>query len=158
MDNPQAMNKTPHDLIMKLKDPDEIFDLVCVANYSCGNFNQQIPVDESRKAFKRIKKLLIERIKNLEAKFSPKCDHVAENLISRICKIITTEKTLSGSTPSAEVKLETIGDMIIRHRDEFHSQPSTCQHEFKQLETPYQGKCRVKCEKCGYEETMRLKA
>ena len=45
---------------MKLKDPDEIFDLVCVSNYFCGNFNQSIPVDESRKAFKRIKKLLAE--------------------------------------------------------------------------------------------------
>jgi hypothetical protein len=50
--------KTPYDMIMTLKDPDEIFDLVCAANYFCGNFNNQMPVEESRKAFKRIKKLL----------------------------------------------------------------------------------------------------
>lgn len=53
-------NKTPHDLIMKLKDPEEIFDLICVANYFCGNFNQPIPVENSREAFKRIKILLKE--------------------------------------------------------------------------------------------------
>ena len=43
---------------MKLKDPMEIFDLICVANYFCGNFNQPIPVDQSREAFERIKLLL----------------------------------------------------------------------------------------------------
>ena len=52
------VNKTPHDLIMKLKDPLEIFDLVCAANYFCGNFNQPMPVDQSREAFERIKLLL----------------------------------------------------------------------------------------------------
>ena len=52
-------NKTPYDMIKRLKDPDEIFDLICVANYFAGNFNQNIPIDESRKSFKRIKKLLI---------------------------------------------------------------------------------------------------
>lgn len=51
-------NQTPYDMIMKLKNPDEIFDLVCAANYFAGNFNQNIPVDNSRKAFKRIKELL----------------------------------------------------------------------------------------------------
>lgn len=51
-------NHTPYDMIMKLKNPDEIFDLVCAANYFAGNFNQNIPVDNSRKAFKRIKELL----------------------------------------------------------------------------------------------------
>jgi len=51
-------NKTPHDLIMKLKNPLEIFDLVCAANYFCGNFNQPMPVDQSREAFERIKLLL----------------------------------------------------------------------------------------------------
>ena len=56
----EIKNRTPHDMIMKLKDPDEIFDLVCAANYFAGNFNQNMPVDESRKAFKRIKKLLQE--------------------------------------------------------------------------------------------------
>ena len=54
-------NKTPHDLIMKLKDPLEIFDLVCAANYFCGNFNQPMPVDQSREAFERIKLLLTDR-------------------------------------------------------------------------------------------------
>ena len=51
-------NTTPFELILKLKDPDEIFDLVCAGNYFAGNFNSRMPVDESRKAFKRIKKLL----------------------------------------------------------------------------------------------------
>jgi hypothetical protein len=54
-------NKTPYELILKLKDPLEIFDLVCAANYFAGNFNQNMPVDESRKAFDRIKQLLKER-------------------------------------------------------------------------------------------------
>ena len=51
-------NKTPHDFIMELKDPLEIFDLVCASNYFCGNFNQPMPVDNSREAFERIKLLL----------------------------------------------------------------------------------------------------
>ena len=45
-------------MICKLTDPDEIFGLVCAANYFAGNFNANMPVDESRKAFERIKKLL----------------------------------------------------------------------------------------------------
>ncbi len=53
------VNKTPHDVIMKLKDPLEIFDLICASNYFCGNFNQPMPVDNSREAFERIKQLLI---------------------------------------------------------------------------------------------------
>ena len=52
-------NKTPHELILKMKDPLQIFDLVCSANYFAGNFNQNVPVDESRKAFDRIKQLVI---------------------------------------------------------------------------------------------------
>ena len=52
------INKRPFDMIKRLKDPDQIFDLVCAANYFAGNFNANIPVDESRKAFKRIKQLL----------------------------------------------------------------------------------------------------
>ena len=59
-----SANRTPHDLIMKLKDPDQIFDLICAANYFCGNFNNPIPVDESRKAFKRIKQLLKNKKEN----------------------------------------------------------------------------------------------
>ena len=50
--------KTPYDMICKMKDPDQIFDLICSANYFAGNYNQNIPVDESRRAFERIKKLL----------------------------------------------------------------------------------------------------
>jgi len=45
-------------MIMKLKDPLEIFDLVCAANYLSGNFNNPMPIEESRKAFERIKELL----------------------------------------------------------------------------------------------------
>ena len=41
-----------------MKDIDEIFDLVCFENYIRGKFNQNIPVDESRIVFKRIKKLI----------------------------------------------------------------------------------------------------
>ncbi len=55
------MNKTPYDMIKGLRDPDEIFDLICAANYFAGNFNNNMPVDESRKAFKQIKKLLKKR-------------------------------------------------------------------------------------------------
>ena len=32
-------NKTLHEKIMKSKDIDEIFDLVCAANYFAGNFD-----------------------------------------------------------------------------------------------------------------------
>ena len=53
-------NKTPMDMIKGLKDPDQIFDLVCAANYFCGNFNSNMPVDENREAFDVIKKLLVE--------------------------------------------------------------------------------------------------
>ena len=51
-------NKSPYDMIKGLKDPDEIFDLICVANYFAGNFNQNVPVEESRKAFEHIKRLI----------------------------------------------------------------------------------------------------
>lgn len=53
-------NKTPYDLICKMKDPLEIFDLVCSANYFAGNFNQNVPVEESRRCFDRIVKLIKE--------------------------------------------------------------------------------------------------
>lgn len=42
----------------RMKKPDEIFDLVCFGNFMAGQFNAKIPVDESRRAFARIKKLL----------------------------------------------------------------------------------------------------
>lgn len=56
-------NKTPYEMIVKMKDPDQIFDLICSANYFAWNFNQNMPVDESRKAFGRIKELLVEESK-----------------------------------------------------------------------------------------------
>jgi len=37
---------------------DEMFDLVCFANWLAGNTNQNIPVDESREVWERIKKKL----------------------------------------------------------------------------------------------------
>ena len=58
VDGEDMKNKTPYELINRLKDPDEIFDLICSANYFCGNFNSPMPVEDSRKAFERIKKLL----------------------------------------------------------------------------------------------------
>jgi allantoicase len=54
----QRKRQTGFEMIMKLKDPDQIFDLVCSANYFAGQFNNNIPVDDSRKAFERIKELL----------------------------------------------------------------------------------------------------
>lgn len=54
------MKRTPMDMIKGLKDPGQIFDLICAANYFCGNFNQNMPVDNNREAFEIIKKLLKE--------------------------------------------------------------------------------------------------
>ena len=48
----------PFDLIIKRENPDEIFDLICYTNYFAGKFNGNIPIDESRKAYERIKELL----------------------------------------------------------------------------------------------------
>ena len=53
-------NKTPFEMIRKLKDPLEIFDLVCAANYFAGSYDSSMPVEESREAFNVIKKLLKE--------------------------------------------------------------------------------------------------
>lgn len=52
------MKKSWVDDILKLKDPDQLFDLVCFRNYVCGDMDLNIPVSESRKVFERIKKLL----------------------------------------------------------------------------------------------------
>lgn len=46
------------DDLMSLKDPDLLFDAICLANYVKGFFNLNIPVDESRMVFKKIKSLL----------------------------------------------------------------------------------------------------
>lgn len=47
--------------LLKIRSPkkvDEIFDLLCANNYFAGQFGLNIPVDESRKVFAHIKKLL----------------------------------------------------------------------------------------------------
>jgi hypothetical protein len=47
--------------LLDIKDPKEvdmIFDMVCANNYFAGQFDLNIPVDESREVFKHIKKLL----------------------------------------------------------------------------------------------------
>jgi len=46
------------DMILKLKDVDEMFDLVCVGNYMRGRLDGMSPVEESRAVFKRIKGIL----------------------------------------------------------------------------------------------------
>jgi hypothetical protein len=50
--------------IKGLKDPDQIFDLICVANYFAGNFDQKIPVNESREAFEVLKKIILKSREN----------------------------------------------------------------------------------------------
>jgi len=50
--------KTPTKDIAELKDVDQMFDLVCLMNYMSGHLEDEIPVDDSRKIFKQIKKLL----------------------------------------------------------------------------------------------------
>ncbi len=40
------------------KNVDQMFDLICAHNYFQGQFNGKIPVDDSRKVFEKIKKLL----------------------------------------------------------------------------------------------------
>ena len=47
--------------IRRLRNPDRIFDLICASNYFAGQFNSNMPVEESRKSFERIKKLLNRR-------------------------------------------------------------------------------------------------
>lgn len=51
-------SKSPWEDMLTMKDPDQIFDLVCSGNYFAGSFRQNIPVLESRKCFDHIKKLL----------------------------------------------------------------------------------------------------
>lgn len=48
----------PFKMMKRMKKPDEIFDLVCLANYMRGQFNGMVPVEESREVFDHIKKLL----------------------------------------------------------------------------------------------------
>lgn len=44
--------------MLRMKDPDSIFDLILVVNYMAGRFDEPHPIDESRKVFEHIKKLL----------------------------------------------------------------------------------------------------
>jgi hypothetical protein len=53
-------DKSDIDYICKLKDADRIFDWICALNYFAGQFNNNCPVDESRRVFERIKELLKE--------------------------------------------------------------------------------------------------
>ena len=46
------------DMILRLKDVDEMFDLVCAGNFIIGRLNGMSPVDESRIVFEKIKKIL----------------------------------------------------------------------------------------------------
>jgi hypothetical protein len=50
-------NKFPSSF-KRMKDPDKLFDLICVANYFAGTFDRRMPVDENREVFERIKKLI----------------------------------------------------------------------------------------------------
>lgn len=49
--------------ILELTDPDEIFDLICAHNYFAGHLGSGIPINELRKVFNQIKKLLKEERK-----------------------------------------------------------------------------------------------
>ena len=55
--------KTPLDVayksIAKLKDVDEMFDLLIYSAYVCGNLKGMVLVDESREVFKVIKKRIL---------------------------------------------------------------------------------------------------
>jgi len=42
----------------EIKDPDMLFDAICLKNYVSGGIGSNIPVDESREMFERIKQLL----------------------------------------------------------------------------------------------------
>jgi hypothetical protein len=44
--------------IDQLKDADMAFDIVCARNYICGQLDCNMPVEESRLIFKKIKELL----------------------------------------------------------------------------------------------------
>ncbi len=60
--------KTPQEAILELKDPMQMFDLVCAYNYFAGKFNNVCPVDESREVFEGIRKLILLEIRPLPEK------------------------------------------------------------------------------------------
>lgn len=39
-------------------DADRLFDMICARNWFCGNQNANIPVEESRAAFRALKEIL----------------------------------------------------------------------------------------------------
>ena len=48
----------PYKDILKMKNPDEMFNLLIAFIYFAGKFDMNIPVDESREIFEAIKKRL----------------------------------------------------------------------------------------------------
>ena len=48
----------PWKAMLRRKDPDRLFDMIVAGNYFAGQFDGDMPVEQSRKAFARIKKLL----------------------------------------------------------------------------------------------------
>ena len=48
----------PYKDLLKIRDADQAFDMLCCFMYFAGKFDANMPVDESREVFKHIKKLL----------------------------------------------------------------------------------------------------
>jgi len=65
--------KLPLYQILKLKNPDLMFDMVITNAYFCGQFDKNMPVDESREVFEKMKKLLK---KEYELSKCPKCGEI----------------------------------------------------------------------------------
>ena len=67
---PSCNENTPLDknyqMIKKLKNVDEMFDLLIFNSFIRGQFNQMIPVDESREIFEVIKTKLLSSKKGRE--------------------------------------------------------------------------------------------
>jgi len=49
--------ETAWEVIEDMEDPDLMFDMTIAAVWFAGNLGQDVPVDECRKIFKKIKKL-----------------------------------------------------------------------------------------------------
>lgn len=50
--------KSSWDAILRLENPDQMFDLVIASVYICAQFGRPMPVDEAREVFIKIKKIL----------------------------------------------------------------------------------------------------
>lgn len=57
-EKPKIIKTHPLEDVAKLKDPLNMFDLCIASAYFAGQFHQNIPVEETRKVFEAIKKLL----------------------------------------------------------------------------------------------------